>query len=236
MSRGAPVRQFAPSTPMKTVGVVCLHCALLAALMTAGGCATEKQEKFRQYNEEGVHRFQHGDYLGAREHFEVALTLEPQDPNLLYNLGQCWDRQGQTNQSETYYKQCLQFAANHAECRHALVVLLYRNGRRAEADRMIEDWLIAQPELSAAYAEDGWRLRRCGEFIQAIGRLQQALHFDPRNVRAMIELGQIYEEHDHPDYSLTMYRRALEINPQQPELAEHINQLRAKGVRKPLPD
>ena len=101
---------------------------------------------------------------------------------------------------------------------------------------MIAEWLRAAPQSSDAYAEDGWRLRRCGEFVQAVGRFQQALDLDPRNVRAMIELGQVYDEHNHPDYALTMYLRALELMPRQPELVERISQLRAKGVRPPLPD
>jgi len=130
----------------------------------------------------------------------------------------------------------LEVDANHAECRHALAVLLYRVGRRTDADQMIQGWLNSKPELGAAYAEDGWRLRHGGEYQQAIGRFQQALHYDPRNHRALVELGQIYEEQQRPEFALTMYSRALELNPQQPELKERINQLKAKGVGKPLPD
>jgi len=79
-------------------------------------------------------------------------------------------------------------------------------------------------------------LRRSGEFDRAIGRFQQALHYDPRNVHAMIELGQIYEEHEHIDYALAMYKRALEVQPQQPELQQRVDQLRAKGVGPPRPE
>src|SRR5258708_40136196 len=98
---------------------------------------------------------------------------------------------------------------------------------------MIQSWLANQPELAAGYAEDGWRLRNSGEYQQAVGRFQQALHYDPRNLRSMLELGQLYEEHQRPEFALTMYSRALELNPQQAELKERINQLKAKGVGKP---
>ena len=101
---------------------------------------------------------------------------------------------------------------------------------------MIEAWLVAEPKLAAAYALDGWRLRQCGELNQAVGRFQQALHHDPRNLHALLELGQIYEEHQRPEFALTMYRRALEIDPRQAELVGRINQLRSQGVRQPLAD
>jgi len=197
---------------------------------------SEKQERFQQFTSDGIHLFQRGDYVGARDNFEVSLTLEPKDANLLYNLGQCHDRLGQPERAESYYQQCLQFAPNHADCRHALAVLLYRGGRGRDADTMIQAWLVSDPKLGAAYAEDGWRLRQCGELNQAIGRFQQALHHDPHNLRALLELGQIYEEHQRPEFALVMYTRALELSPRQPELVERINLLRSRGVRHPLAD
>jgi Flp pilus assembly protein TadD len=236
MSRGTPIRRLSPIPFFAILGGTGWRCAWLAVLLATAGCETEQQEHFRDLNAEGVRLFQRGNYLEAREHFEVALALDSKDANLQYNLGQCCDRLGQADRAEAYYKQCLEIAKNHAACRHALAVLLYRTGRRTEADRMIEDWLIAEPQRSDAYLEDGWRLRRCGEFTQAVARFQQALHFDPRNERAMIELGQMYEEHDRKDYALMMYLRALEIDPRQHDLQERVDQLRKQGVKAPLPD
>jgi Tfp pilus assembly protein PilF len=221
----------------RTVAQASRLCVLLPLtfLLTAG-CETDKHERFKQYSDDGVHLYQRGDFVGARDQFEAASALVPKDANLLYNLGQCNERLNQPGQAENYYKECLNVNANHAECRHALAVLLYRTGRNSEADQMIQDWLTSQPELGAAYAEDGWRLRHAGEFQLAMNRFQQALHFDPGNQRALLELGQIYEEQQRPEFALTMYSRALEKNPQQPQLKERINQLKAQGVAKPLPD
>jgi Tfp pilus assembly protein PilF len=233
------IRRFAATTAARPPCAFCLRplVAAFALLLTStAGCQTEKEERFRQYNDDGLHLYQRADYVGARDQFEAALVLGPKDANVLFNLGQCCDRLNQAGQAENYYKQCLDIDANHAECRHALAVLLYRVGRRTDADQMIQGWLNNKPELGAAYAEDGWRLRHSGEYQQAVGRFQQALHYDPRNHRALVELGQIYEEQQRPEFALTMYSRALELNPQQPELKERINQLKAKGVGKPLPD
>src|SRR5439155_25565043 len=135
-----------------------LFACLCCLVPLTAGCVTEKQERFQQFTNDGLHLFQRGDYAGAREHFEVALALEPKDANLLYNLGQCHDRLGQPGRAESYYQQCLQLASNHADCRHALAVLLYRGGRGPQADAMIGAWLGSEPNLGAAYAEDGWRL------------------------------------------------------------------------------
>ena len=44
------------------------------------------------------------------------------------------------------------------------------------------------------------------------------------------------EENQRPEFALTMYSRALELSPQQIDLKERINELKSKGVGKPLPD
>jgi Flp pilus assembly protein TadD len=223
------------------IGTTCAAAVLrvlifVCFLPLSGGCQTDRQERFQEFANEGVLLFQQGDFVGAREHFEVALALDAKDGNLLYNLGQCHDRLNQPDRAESYYQQCLSVAPNHPECRHALAVLLYRNGRPTEADQMIQTWLASQPQLGAAYAEDGWRSRQAGETTRAVGRFQQVLHYDPKNLRALVELGQIYEEQERPDYALTMYTRALEVSPHHPYLKERINLLRSQGVQRPLAD
>ena len=39
-----------------------------------------------------------------------------------------------------------------------------------------------------------------------------------------------------PDRALQLYEVALRRDPWQPELAEHVNALKARGIKPPLPD
>src|SRR5688572_33101956 len=94
----------------------------LALAVCLAGCDHTAQERVRDYNADGVYLFQRGDYAAARESFQAALSLEPEDPTLHYNLGECFDRLGQTARAEERYRQCLGLTPNHAECRHALAV------------------------------------------------------------------------------------------------------------------
>src|ERR1700676_5561564 len=95
------------------------------------GCAT-MDERVQSYSEDGVHLFQQGNYAGARETFQAALKLKSDDAALLYNLGECNDRLGDSATAEKYYRDCLQRSPDQAACRHSLVVLLVRNNRRPE--------------------------------------------------------------------------------------------------------
>jgi tetratricopeptide (TPR) repeat protein len=209
--------------------VVCLGCLVLA------GCETAEQERLKQLNTDAMHRFNQGDYAGARESFEGALTLQPEDANLLYNIGQCFDRQGNTAEAERWYRQCLEKSDRQHECRHALIVLLNRTNRRDDGERMIQEWLAQDPNLPGPYAAEAWLLRQDRAYPQAQARLQQALNLDPHYVRALVELGILYEEMNLPERSLVIYERALAQNPNQPEITERLNSLRQSNVGRPKP-
>jgi type IV pilus assembly protein PilF len=209
--------------------------AVLALLVSA--CAPTIQERVQQYNVLGVEHYQKGEYDRAREDFQVALTLQPNDFALLYNLGQCYDHLGQTDKAEPIYRQCLQLQPNDAKCRHSLDVLLVRQGRLVEAQRMVSDWLTREPKLSVAYAEDGWLYEQEGNPTNALMRYQQAVGYDPRNATALVGMGRIYEEVlSLPSRALKLYQTALDYQPDQPDLFKHVSRLRASGVGPPRPD
>ena len=69
----------------------------------------------RQINEDGVLLFSKGNYSQALENFDYALTLNAQDPILLYNMAQCYDRLGNAKLAEQYYSSCLQREPKHAD-------------------------------------------------------------------------------------------------------------------------
>ncbi len=192
--------------------------------------------RVHEFNEDGAHLFQRGEYDHAREEFQAALMLEPDNPKVLFNLGQCHDRLGQTRQAEQAYRESLQHDPNYPESRHALTVLLVNGGRLLEAQQMAQDWLRGAPKLAAAYAEDGWLYKQDGDPIKALKRYQQALDLDPRNERALIEMAVIYEELNYPDRALLLYQTALDYNPRQLELVKRINLLNARGVGRPHPE
>ena len=225
----ACVQQKLPCSPW--------HCfPLLAAYVLIAGCETQDHQRVREYNQEGVHLFKQGNYQSARENFAAALELNPKDPSLLYNVGQCYDRLGDTAKGEDYYHRCLEYSANHADCRYALAALEYRAGKKQKANDMIQQWLTAEPNLADPYALDGWRLRQENAWPQALSRLGQAVAIDPYNVRANVELAIYYEQTSYPERARLCYERALQKNPNQPEVTERLNALKAKKVGRPLPD
>ena len=178
-------------------------------LLLLTGCVSPVNQRVKDYNDDGVSMFARGDFSAARDSFEAALTLTPQDPALLYNLGQCNDRLGDWRKAEQYYLTCLQVSPTHRDARQAQASILYRTGRTQEANQMIMEWLEQQPNLADAYVLDAWRLRQDKALPQAQGRLQQALALEPNNRRALVEMGIIYEMLAMPERALALYERSL---------------------------
>ncbi|MFN4261673.1 MAG: tetratricopeptide repeat protein [Gemmataceae bacterium] len=208
----------------------------LIVALVVGGCASPEEERLRFYNQQADHLFQMGDYRSAGEHYQAALSLRPENPELLYHFGQCHDYQGDVARAEHYYRECLQRAPKHAACRRSLSALLVRTNRWSEASALVADWMQQDPKAADAYTEDGWLWLQRGDVPKAQARFQQALGFDPHNPRALVELARLYEKMHRPDRALVLYERCLLKNPQQPDIEKRIQQLQAQGVNYPIPE
>jgi Flp pilus assembly protein TadD len=194
------------------------------------------QDRVRDYTQDGLALYRHGNFVDARDTFEAALELQPDDAVLMYDLGQCYDRIGDAAKAEKLYRTCLERAPDLSACRQALCRLLVRERRSPEAGQIIEDWLIHDPKCAAAYAIDGWMWHLTGDLPRAQARLQQALLLDPRDPLALTELALVYEALNRPERALVLYERSLARDPEQPEVLLRLAVLRAQGAGRPKPD
>ncbi len=212
-----------------------LGCVAALALVAAG-CVSTDDQRLRDYNQDGIFLYQRGAYSEARDTFQAALALKPNDANLLYNLGQCDEHLGQMDKAEQTYLACLRQTPNHPNCNHALAVLYVKGQRRKEADQLIEGWLRREPKSADAYAEYGWLISQDKNYPDAIAACQRAYELDPHDVHALNELGQLYEALNRQDRALDMYERSLEFQPKQADVGLRVSRLKERGVGLPHPD
>lgn len=209
---------------------------ILLLLLMLLGCTAASDDRWRMFNEDGVQLYAKGNYRDALDSFDYALTLRPNDPVLIYNAAQCYDRLGDAKKAEQYYAYCLERDKKHGDARLALVSLKHRTNRAPEANQQIQDWLKQDPQSADALVAEAWRLRQERAYPLAQARLQQALALDAHNRRALTELAILHELQGMPDRSLVLYERILTRDPNQIEIVERVEQLRAKGVKRPVPN
>ena len=209
--------------------------ACVFALGTLSGCDVTSQDRVRLYNEDGVHQFSQGNFRQACDSFEQAVSLKHDDPVLQFNLGQAYERAGETRKAEACYEDCLRRDKNLAEARHAYANLLMRTGRGEQANQLIANWTSKDDAKTDSLILQAWKLRQDKAYPQAYDKLQAALAIEPHNPRALTELGVLYEKMNLPDRSLVLYERVLEGNPNLYEVRERVEQLKARGVTRALP-
>ena len=229
-------RQDAQIGEPSPISAILVGLTLASFTMLLAGCAAPADDRIHLFNEDGVQLYAQGDFANALDSFDLALTLQPQDATLLFNVAQCYDRLGNIKAAEKYYDSCLMRSPRHADARLALVELYYRTGRKTQADPMIDEWLRQDPKSADAYVLDARRLRQARAYPEAQGRLEQALDIDPHNRRALGEQALLYEMTGMPQRAFVLYERILERDPAQAQIAQKVEQLRAQGVSRPLPD
>jgi len=205
-------------------------------VIVLAGCTPVADPRTREFTADGLDLYKRGDYRGARESFEAAARLQPDDLALRYNIGQCQERLGQSVEAEKTYSAVLHKEPGHVEARYSLAQLMVRQGREKDADEMAQEWLQRQPDRAPPYALDGWLWHQRGDLPRAQSRLQQALRYDPHDVRALNELGQVFEKIHRFDRAMYLYEQSLAVQPRQPEIIDRVNHLKSIGAGTPRPD
>ena len=208
----------------------------LALLTCLAGCVSADAERWRLYNEIGIQAYAEKDYPHALECFDLALSHHAQDPVLVFNVAQCYDRLGDVKKAEQFYAYAIQLNTKLGDAHLAQIELYWRTGRADVAKQKIDDWLKQEPKSPEPYIADAWRLRQEKAYPLAQLRLEQALSIDLNNRRALTELGLLYEIEGMPDKALVMYERILELDKNQTEIADRLAKLKAAGVNRPLPN
>jgi tetratricopeptide (TPR) repeat protein len=204
--------------------------------LTMAGCLTTEEERAHDYNSQGVRLYQQGNFSAAQQDFQAALQLNPGDADLVYNIGQCYEKQNDLARAEQTYGECLRKSPDHVACRFALASLLVRQNRKPEATHMVEDWLRRQPRLASAYSLDGWLWHQAGDLPRAQTRLQQALELDPHDIHALNELAMVYEDLHRPERAVVIYERILALDAHQPQAESRLQFLLANGAGRPRPE
>ena len=190
---------------------------ILGAILLIPSCAPSVPQQVQRFNSEGVALLRQQEYAAAQQRFHEAVKLDPDDALSLYNLASAAHQNGDLALAEQNYRNSLRRRPDYAPCRHGLALLLFQSDRGEEDRGLVLSWLRERPELADAHAEYGWLLREEGDLPAAQDQLQKALEMDPHCVRALIELGIVYETYDYPERARSLYQRALRADPGQPE-------------------
>jgi predicted TPR repeat methyltransferase len=114
------------------------------------------------------------DDAGAHEQFLKATELAPDLAGAWYNLGVCLRRLQRPDDAATALYKALKLQKGHSQAHETLSMLLYRQGRFAEAAQIYRDWLEHDPgsaiarHMLAAMSGEGTPLRGSDEYVATL--------------------------------------------------------------------
>ena len=168
-----------------------------------------------------------GEQTAARDLYSAALSLVPDDVQLLYARGLEYAELEQTAEAEADFRRLLAIEPEHADGLNALGYTLADQTRRyAEALALIEKALQLKPGDGAILDSLGWVKLRMGAPEQAIEHLRAA-HAVQQDAEISAHLGEALWAGNQREEAQKVWREARQREPENPVL---IDTLRRHGL------
>ena len=105
---------------------------------------------------------------------------------------------------------------------HYYLAQLIWNSKPQAALQELTTALRLNPKFAPAHFASGWLLYRTGQNTDALPHLEAAAELEPRNVKALDQLGLAYLALDKPQAAEKVFRRAFALAPDNPEVLMHL--------------
>jgi len=154
-----------------------------------------------------------GDESGAGTLLERALSLNPEFPDALANLGLLLQRRGSHAQAEDLFRRALAIQPDHPGANAKLAATLAATGRSQEAIALLRGALELIPDHAEVRVELGNLLALSGALHEAVEQYSAALELSPDLPEAHNNLANTWLFLDEPGLAIEQYRLAIEARP-----------------------
>ncbi len=160
-----------------------------------------------------------------------GLLIDPQNTDLLFELGVIYDRQGDVDLAIEQMEAVLKLNSEHADALNYLGYTYADQGIQLdEAEAMIKKALEYKPDNGYIIDSLGWVYFKKGLFEEALLQLKRAVELIPDDPVVLEHLGDIYIQMNDPAKALEYYEQALQkADKDKKGLQEKIEQLNQDG-------
>ena len=157
--------------------------------------------------------YSRGDLESAQVKYLVALSEDPENPQTLYRIGSIYMAQEQYDLAKESFQGVLQLQADHLDASESLGLLLLKEGKDLEAQRLLKRVVVQD--------QTRWRsLNGLGVIYdvqklhpQAQSLYRMALRYNTRSAKIHNNLGYSYYLNGQWDDALREYHTAVELDP-----------------------
>ncbi|HEY4125206.1 MAG TPA: tetratricopeptide repeat protein [Rhizomicrobium sp.] len=159
-----------------------------------------------------------GQHAQAIGHFERALNVRPDDPRVLFALGNTARALGLSAAAEQFFGRVLALEPQRLEALVNLANLLRARGQQSAALALLEPAIVRAPDAPELWLTLGSTRREMGAIAEAEENFRQALRLRGDYVPALGNLADILADRSDVEEALALYARAVKREPQNPQL------------------
>ena len=153
-----------------------------------------------------------GNYLDGILLLEFFLSENPNDPDLLYNLGMAYSDQNKLNHSIELLSRLMSVKPDHVNGRVALGIALVRNNQDEEGVKELQIASQQDPDNLWAHRNLGGGLIRLRRFSEAADHLRIATKLSPKDQQAWYGYAQALEAEDNIEEADKAYIQTIDID------------------------
>jgi len=164
-------------------------------------------------------------FAEALENYQKAAALEPQNFQIMSDLGELSLQMGDLELGIRSLKSALALEANHPEIHGLLAKAALQKGDRQEAVTSLRKQLQIDPNDAFASYTLATQLRASGQYQEAGQLLNKALASRPGDVQVSLDLAECYEKLNYPAEASKLLHDAFDRNPHHGELRAALGRL-----------
>jgi tetratricopeptide (TPR) repeat protein len=154
-----------------------------------------------------------GRHLEAIARFEAALAAAPEDPKILFALGNTASALGLPQPAEVFFRRVLAAEPGRLEALVNLGNLLRANGQFAAAIALLEPAAAQEPQSPEVMLTLGSAFRESGDEANAVRCYRAALAARPNFAPALANLADLLCNAGERDEARTLYDQAIKSDP-----------------------
>lgn len=152
----------------------------------------------------------------AEEVLKELLKNNPEDVNILYNLGMCYTELNQIQQAIEMLNKCIELAPKHSNAYVALSFAYVKENNLPKAKEFLLKAIEIDPNNPYALKNLGGIWGKLGDNVKSLYFLKKSYDSNPDDPFAVYGLGVTYQELGDLDNADMWFRKTLEMNaPQQ---------------------
>lgn len=152
-------------------------------------------------------------FAESAKSYQKALKLQPNTPDLWFNLGIAQTQIQQLDEAVASYQKAIQIKPDFFEAYGNLGTVLQAQGKLIAAIESYQKGLKINPQDARAYFNLGTALRDNGALSDAVDSYQKAIALFPNYTDAHNNLGETLRDMGDMDAAVKSYQAALSLNP-----------------------